>query len=368
MDFITAYSTKESIADAVNDISTKFAGNSPETILYFASTIYDPSGIAEEMQNVFNAAKVFGCTTSGELADGRMLKNSLVAIAFGPGAIEDIDIQVVENLNEKESLDNTFLAFEKYYEMPVSEMDFEDYVGMILIDGLSMAEEKTMDSIGDRTNVLFIGGSAGDDLTFSKTHVFANGKAYSGAAVLTLIKPGRKFDFIKTQSFRALDKILVATKVNEESREIIEFNGKPAIEAYAEAVGTTVDEAPGSFMKNPTGIVIGDDIFVRSPQRVEGTHMFFFCNVREGTELSLLESTDIVGDTKAAVDAKVKEMGGFSALINFNCILRTLELEASGMADEYGAVFEGLPAIGFSTYGEEYIGHINQTATMLVFK
>ncbi len=60
--------------------------------------------------------------------------------------------------------------------------------------------------------------------------------------------------------------------------------------------------------------------------------------------------------------------GRISAIINFHCILRTLELEQKNLTEEYGRIFSGIPTIGFSTYGEEFIGHINQTSTMLVFQ
>lgn len=56
------------------------------------------------------------------------------------------------------------------------------------------------------------------------------------------------------------------------------------------------------------------------------------------------------------------------ALINFNCILRTLEMESKGLTQQYGELFTDIPTVGFSTYGEAYIGHVNQTATMLVLK
>jgi len=96
--------------------------------------------------------------------------------------------------------------------------------------------------------------------------------------------------------------------------------------------------------------------------------MVFYCNIKNGAELSVLESTDIVKDTQKAVQDKVKALGHVSGLINFNCILRTLELDSKKQADAYGDVFKSVPTIGFSTYGEEYIGHINQTATILALK
>jgi len=57
-----------------------------------------------------------------------------------------------------------------------------------------------------------------------------------------------------------------------------------------------------------------------------------------------------------------------SAIININCILRTLEITQKNLVGDYEVLFSGIPTVGLSSYGEQYIGHINQTATMLVFK
>jgi hypothetical protein len=248
------------------------------------------------------------------------------------------------------------------------DMDFEKYIGIVLIDGLTCGEEKIMDVIGDLTNVIFIGASAGDDIKFKETHVYANGHAYSNSAVFALIKPGTEFDIIKTQSFCSMKKILTATKVDEEKRTVIEFNNKPAAIAYAEALNVSKEEANKYFMRNPIGLMIGDEPYIRSPQQLNDEKMVFYCNVINGMELELMDSTNIIEDTRNAISEKIKKLGHISAIINFNCILRTLELEEKGLTEEYGNIFKDIPTIGFSTYGEEYLGHINQTATMLVFK
>ena len=205
-------------------------------------------------------------------------------------------------------------------------------------------------------------------MKFSKTFVSANGKTYSNAAALALIKPAKGFSIIKTQSFKPLDKKLTATKVNEAAREVIEFNNKPAADEYASAVNKPVDKASEDFMKHPVGLMLDGEPYVRSPQQIKNSSVIFYCNILEGMELSVLESTNIVEDTKNAVNAKKRELGEISGIINFNCILRTLELEQLKKTGEYAEIFKSIPTIGFSTYGEQYLGHINQTATMLVLK
>lgn len=225
-----------------------------------------------------------------------------------------------------------------------------------------------MEQVSDLCDLTFIGGSAGDDLAFKATHVFANGRAYTDAAVLALLKTPRGFTTIKTQSFHATPQRLTATRVDETTRTVMEFNGQPAAKAYAGACGVPVADVADAFMRSPLGLMVDDEPYVRSPQQVRGTDIVFYCNIRQGSELTVLASDDIVADTRASVQTTVRELDTLAGLINFHCILRTLELDHKGESEHYGRLFAGLPAIGFSTYGEAYIGHINQTSTMLVLR
>ena len=102
-------------------------------------------------------------------------------------------------------------------------------------------------------------------------------------------------------------------------------------------------------------------------QRVEGQSIYFYCQVQKGIDLEVLSSTDIIADTKRAIQTMEKKRGKIKGLINFNCILKTLQLDEEKKNDACGALFNKIPMIGFSTYGEAYIGHMNQTAVMLVF-
>ncbi|HET6756713.1 MAG TPA: FIST N-terminal domain-containing protein [Burkholderiales bacterium] len=361
-----AKSSNPSIDTAIAELKATLGKGPWRSVLYFASVIYDQYALAAKMQEAFAPADTFGCSSCGEIISGHVTKKSIVAMAFGDEDISDINIQMVENANSEASAKKAFGNFERHFGVRMQDMDHQKYVGIILVDGMSGSEEGLMDRIGNWTNVTFIGGSAGDDLKFQKTWVYANGRAASGAAVLVLMKPVRGFDIIKTQSFCEGSRKLVATKVDEASRAVVEFNGQNAVKVYAAAVNTTPDKAGNHFMSNPIGLIVNSEPYVRSPQRVVDGKLAFYCAVKEGMELSMLESTNIIEDTKNAIKQKLREHGGGSALINFNCILRTLEMEQKGQTEAYGKLFAEIPTIGFSTYGEEYIGHINQTATMLL--
>ena len=364
-----AYSQKTDISSIISDIKNQMGSFEAKFIQFYASSKINPEKISKEIHDAFNNTPTIGCTTSGEIISGKMLDNSLVIMAMGSEIIEDCKIEILTDIkNDQSVVDDAFSSFATYFNSDMAKLDTEKYVGLVLIDGLSGQEEKVNERIGDLTNVTFIGGSAGDDLKFEQTYVYANGKSYSNAAVLALLKCNTKFEVLKTQSFASTDKKVVVTKADESTRTIVEFNGKPATSEYASLVGVDKDNISSAFSKNPVGLVFEDDFFVRSPQKIDGDNIVFYCSIKEGMELDILESQDIVADTKKALQEKRESFGSISAIINFNCILRTLELKEKNQTRDYGQLFKDIPTVGLSTYGESYIGHINQTATMLLFK
>lgn len=360
----TAYSTKP-LEEAVSELRGVIHGT-PELVLFFASSHYDPNALSSLMQRAFENARVVGCSSAGEIASGRMLTGSITLMALDRDMLSQSAVAVVENLGAGMDIVGALNCLEQQTQASRSDWDIAQYVGIVLMDGLSGAEERLMEKLGDSTDVFFVGGSAGDDMKFQATYVCADGKAFANSAVLILLKLERGFDIVKTQSFRSLGKRLVATQVDEERRAVLQFNHQPALDAYAAALGISADRAPNLFFEHPLGLMVDGEPFVRSPQKAEGRNMVFFCHIKEGMELELLQSTDIVPATLRKIET-ARATGELSGLIEFQCILRTLQLRKENRCGSYVEIFAGIPMAGFSTYGEAYLGHMNQTSTMLLF-
>lgn len=368
MKFRTTYSTKPVIVEAIYEISKKIQDNDTAMILYFASSVYNPDELSETMQVAFPGILTVGCSTAGEIVTGKMMEKSIVAMAFSKKIIGNPKVEILTGISNEQNVEKAFSSFEAHFGEPVSQMNHNDYVGIALMDGLCRCEEKVLEKIGDQTNVRFIGGSAGDDFKFEKTYLFANGKAYTDAGILILMKPKTQFDTLKVQSFKSSGKKLKITKAYG-TRQVIEFNNKPAVQAYAEVYGVAEKDIEQYFYKRPMGLMdFSDQPFVRSPGQIEGSSIIFNSSIAENMELEILDATDIIADTEEVIHSETGKMNGISAIIDFHCAHRFLDLKAQNKTDEYGLIYKDVPAIGFATYGEYYIGHVNQTSSILIFK
>jgi len=96
MSIKTASSKKESAAEAVAEIKSSLNDAGAKMVIFFASSRYDPAAISSKMAVAFPNANVMGCSTSGEIISGAMLKGSIVAMALGADIIEDARVEVVQ--------------------------------------------------------------------------------------------------------------------------------------------------------------------------------------------------------------------------------------------------------------------------------
>jgi len=369
MKYDVAYSVAENEETAVAEVKSKIGDENPALLIFFTSRKFDADKLNTAIDSEFGDIPYMGCTTAGELVTGKMLEGSLSVMTFSSEVIEDVKIESVDLTSGVDSgINKAFSGFNDHYQIDPSEMDFEKYVGLMLVDGLNGLEEEINDKIGNKTSISFVGGSAGDDFNFKATYVFANNYYGTNGAVLAVVKPRGKFRVLKTQSFGVTDKTMVPTKVNKKERKVIEFNNKPATEAYAEVLGIKEEEVENYFFENPVGLVFDpENPFVRSPQSaLDNQAISFYCGVDEGVELSLLKQKDIIEQTKKDLDKDFNENGTPSAIINFNCILRKAGLEKNDQKEEFGALYKDIPTIGFNTYGESLLAHMNQTSTMLL--
>jgi hypothetical protein len=122
-------------------------------------------------------------------------------------------------------------------------------------------------------------------------------------------------------------------------------------------------------MSHPLGLMIDNEPWIRSPREVVGaTGVAFYCEILQGMEVSLMRGTDLVGETRAAFAKAAEELGrNASGAVVFNCILRRLEIDQKDIAKDFVAALGPMPFAGFHTYGESWLGHINQTVTGIVF-
>lgn len=343
----------------------KLAGFEAKLVLFFASSEYEAPGAA--LQEAFPGSAVIGSSSHSEYCGDGYTSGSVSLMAFDADSLADVCVRVVENIAGEPDLRGTLDEMQGYYGgADTIFADYGHYVGIVLFESGAKAEEVFMDRLGTVTDVLFVGGSS-STAEHGESLVYAGGKSYSGAAVLALLKTVNGYDVIKTQSAHIFsEQKLLVTKSDLRNRILFEFDNRPCGEVYAEVLGVPADQIGNYFVSNPLGVVAGDEIFVRTFNQIENGGITLHCGLPEGTEINVLKIGNIVEDTKAALDATITYQP--AGVINFNCLYRTLEILNENQVEPYCALFGRYPSIGFSTGGEAYLGHINETSTILVIK
>lgn len=343
-----------------------------EVVVFFCSSHYELDVLAEELQRLFGAVPLIGCTTAGEIGPAGYREWSLSGMSFPAGACTAVAGRLggLQHFSIARGQDFAQSLLERL-ELRAPKTEAANSFGFLLIDGLSIREEPVTRTLQTALGkIALIGGSAGDDLKFDKTWVYHGGAFHNDSAVLLLMSTELPFRVFKTQHFASLDERMVVTEADTEHRIVKEINGLPAAEEYARLIGTEVgDLDPTSFAAAPMVVLIDGTDYVRSIQRAlpDGS-LSFYCAIDEGLVLRVARGVDLVANLDKAF-ARIREaLGAPQAVLACDCILRNLEISQNGSKPAVEALLRSNKTVGFSTYGEQFGGvHVNQTFAGIAF-
>ncbi len=345
--------------DAASELADAL-GHDLAGALLFVSPRYDRDALASALAVAFPEVAVVGCTTSGQIGPSGFQPDGITAVGF-PRSHFQIEAHAIEPLDAMQGAVTEVCEGVEASQPPRGWKTF----GLLLVDGLSMAEERLAAALyAGVGGIPIVGGSAGDDLAFEATHVYVDGCFRSNAAVLLIVHTPVAFTTIKVMHHVPTDRRLVITAADPAQRLVREINGYPAATAYAAAVGVAPEElCTETFSRHPVMLRLGNEHYIRSIQCVEADgSMRFYCAIDKGLVLSVAKPSTPLDSLQRAFERAQREIGQPSVVLGCDCILRRLELESLGLADEVGRFFADTRVVGFSTYGEQVDGvHVNQT-------
>ena len=186
-------------------------------IILFAARAADMDAILARATETFPRSEIAGCTTAGEICETGYADGHLVAVGFPAAgfAAETVLIDPVDAVDSRDVIARLRRARQALHRR---RGDFAHELAILMVDGLSGHEEQLIAALaGGLGPMPTVGGSAGDDRQLVRTHVFADGKIRTRAAVLCLLRaraPFRVFSFDATCPSRTQMVVTSADPVN----------------------------------------------------------------------------------------------------------------------------------------------------------
>ena len=363
-----AQSCASDACQAVHELHAGLAQPDMELVVFFCSSEYDLDLLAVEVGRLFGGIQVVGCTTAGEIGPLGYCQHSLSGVSFATGAYVAVSglLGHLGEFNIARAHDFAQVLLQRL-ESRVPDVNPDNCFALQLIDGLSVREEPVAHALQYALGkIVLFGGSAGDNMHFTKTSIYCDGRFHTDSVALVLVHTANPFKVFKTQHFVSTNERLVVTQADAARRIVNEINGLPAAAEYARLMGVEVHELSAMlFAASPIVVVIDGTDYVRSIQRAnpDGS-LTFFCAIDEGLVFRVAHGVDLVRNLEQTFDNIRADIGAPQLVLGCDCILRNLEVSQTGVQDRVEEILRLNNTVGFSSYGEQFHGvHVNQTFT-----
>ncbi|AWB57210.1 MULTISPECIES: nitric oxide-sensing protein NosP [unclassified Colwellia] len=338
-------------------------------VLFYCSSTYALDTLAQTMESTFTDVDIVGCTTAGEVTNQGYEQHSIVAIGFSSQyfAICATLIESMEKFDTINAQSTINELVENCQSKELTEIKNNSFL-LTLLDGLSSSEEQFLVTLNSAARAIpHFGGSAGDDINLTKTHVYYHGKFYQNAAIVIMVNTILPFEVFTCHHIKRPIEKLVVTDADAANRTVYELNAEPAALEYAKLLNVDLkDLSPEVFSLNPLAVKVGGDYYIRSIQKVNEADLSltFYCAVDVGIVLTAVEMGDIFSPVTDQLGEISQRYGDPELVLTCDCFLRRLEIEQKGLEARVRSLNAQYNIVGFNTYGEHTNGiHLNQTFT-----
>lgn len=343
---------------AASAVTDALAGRVAALVMIFVAPMYDMHAVASAAARAANGTPLVGCSTSGEIAEGRGGSGRVVAVALGG---EGLEARTSVGLLADGAVQAGGAAAQG-----LLGLELPNRAVILLADGLAghyASLVRGAYAVGGAA-VKLVGGCAGDELAMSATWQIHGDRAYTGAVVGAAIGSAGPIGIGVGHGWRRIGEPMVVTDSN--GSQVFRIDDQPALDYYLQAIGAP----PEAFVDAPTGLAYallsplglprpgGDE--VRAVLGADFENRSLFCgDVPQGSMIWQMagDAASVLAGTEAAFDQATDDLGGVPAVgyVAFDCAARRNILGDEGLIAEiaYLAGRAGdTPLAGFYTYGE----------------
>ena len=347
---------REAARRAAASARKAFADAKAELVLVFASPQYPGEAVLAGLHDVFAGTPLIGCSTAGEITTEGPDEGSVVI-----GVLGGVEARVGRGGDIRRDADQAGRRLGR---------DLADHAGSLVVlctDGLTgntaAAIAGLQAELGEGRTA--IGGTAGDDFRFQRTHQFFRTETLTASAVGASLRGDFTFGAGVRHGWEPVGLPMRVTK--SEGNRIVEINGQPAAKLYEDYFGDLVHRFHGEPLGRmavayPLGLAVpgSPEYLLRAPFSVDARGgIDCKAAIPEGAEVRLMignPSRAIQAARIAAMEAIAQLKGRLPRIaLVFNCVPRR-RLLGRLAAEEIEAIRDVLgrnvPLIGFYTYGE----------------
>ncbi len=339
-------------------VSQALAGRDAALVMLFVAPTYDMHDVASAASAAAHGAPLVGCSSSGEIAEGRGGSGRLVAVALGGEGIEART--AIGQLTEGPENAGAAAA------QGLLELQQPHRALIMFPDGLAGYRAEVVRgaySVGGAAAKL-VGGCAGDELAMKATWQICGDRAYTGTVVGAAIGSAGAIGIGVGHGWRRVGEPMVVTEAS--GSQVFRIDDQPALDYYLDAIGAPPeayhDEVAWQMaaLDQPLGLPrpAGDE--VRAVLGADYKDRSLFCgDVPQGSMIWRMagDVKSIQRGTEEAFDQAIEDLDGAPAIgyVAFDCAARRTVLGVDGVRDETAALDRraaGAPLAGFYTYGE----------------